>query len=163
MACFITNKLLFKRKYWLVLATFIKLLNNTNIWTLPAICIWSLSSNLNPSRNIYTCEFDQSSPYCKSKQWAIKWNWVVLHCAVTGNSHLIMIKTKTGDLFPRRVVLYLGIVLWWWPPFFRSSIRLGAYVMPHHNLINPLLLQKKLILRPNVGLLIHQNVLFNCF
>ncbi len=33
-------------------------------------------------------------------------------------------------------------VLQWWPPFWGFSIRLGPYFMPHHDLIDPLFLQK---------------------
>ncbi len=31
---------------------------------------------------------------------------------------------------------------WWWPPFFKFSIWLGSYVIPHNDLIDPLFLQK---------------------
>ncbi len=52
-------------------------------------------------------------------------------------------------------------------------IGLGPYCMPHHDLIDPLFLQKKIsssllhlvpkILGPKVSLFIRQNVLFNSF
>ncbi len=61
----------------------------------------------------------------------------------------------------------------WWPPFLRFSIRLGPYCMPHHDLIDPFSCRKKIglsvshlvpeILGPKVGLIVHQNVLFNRF
>ncbi len=59
------------------------------------------------------------------------------------------------------------------PVFFKLSIRLGPYFIPHHNPIDTLFLQKKIdlslshlvpeILGPKVGLIFHQNVFFNRF
>ncbi len=64
-------------------------------------------------------------------------------------------------------------VTWWWPPFWAFSIQLGPYFIPHHNPIDPLFLEKKIgwslshlvpeILGPKVGLIFHQNVLFDRF
>ncbi len=52
-------------------------------------------------------------------------------------------------------------------PFLGFSIRLSPYIIPQHNPIGPLFLQKKTlfleILGPKVGLFFHQNVLFNRF
>ncbi len=62
-------------------------------------------------------------------------------------------------------------VLQRWPPFFRFTIWLGPYFMPHHHLIDPLFLQKTNCLShllpeicgPKVDLIFHQNVLFISF
>ncbi len=60
----------------------------------------------------------------------------------------------------------------WWPPFWGFTIRLGPYFIPQHNPIDPLFLQKislslshllPEILGPKIGLIFHQNVLFNRF
>ncbi len=50
-------------------------------------------------------------------------------------------------------------------PFFKCSIRLGPYCMPHHDLIDGLSLLHLVpeILGTKVGLICHQNVLFNRF
>ncbi len=60
---------------------------------------------------------------------------------------------------------YLGMVM---TLFLRLSIRLGPYFMPHHKRIDMLILQKNRLshLVPEihkVGLIFHQDILFNSF
>ncbi len=64
-------------------------------------------------------------------------------------------------------------VPWWWPPFGGFSIRLGHYFIPQYNPIDSQFVVKKIglslsylvpeIIGPKVGLIVHQNVLFNRF
>ncbi len=60
----------------------------------------------------------------------------------------------------------------WSPPVLIFSIRLGHYFMSHHDLLDPLFLQKSRlslshlvleILGPNIGKIFHPNVLLNSF
>ncbi len=79
----------------------------------------------------------------------------------------------THNLFKWPTCRHGREIRWWWPTFVRFMIGLGPYFMPHHDLIDPIFLQKTIslslshlvleILVHNVGLIFHWIVLFNNF